>query len=151
GLFRPLNQRTMLAKLREDILDSRPLLLQRAVEYAKAMHAKSRRKLFGRATKGDKERADDDRASDVLFVVTPDGERVRATELALAYGQRGTPATDAVDALRIGAWGAVFIVILSMIPLFFSPSSNDLTYPLLESVMRLAAIGGKWFVAAFFF
>ena len=151
AIFQPLSQRTMLAKLREDILDNRPLLLKRAVEYAKAMHAKSRRKLFGKAAKVDSERADDERASDVLFVVTPDGERVRATELALAYGQRGTPVTDAVDALRIGAWGAVFIVILSMIPLLFSPSGNDSRFPLLDSLIRLTAIGGKWFVAAFFF
>ncbi|MDA4848754.1 hypothetical protein [Hoeflea poritis] len=78
------------------------------------------------------------------------GAKVPLAELAFAFGQSDKPFENAVAALRVGAWGALFFVLIYAVPSFSATDHGD-HFPYLSALSRVVSVGGYWMIAAFFF
>lgn len=144
----PAFRAQLFARNKNDIFANRELLLQRTGDHARRFaHSAG---LFGFGLFGVKQGEKPSGSKFTPLTVTmPDGSRMRAPELAFAFGTHGNAAANGLAAVRTGVWGAAIFVLIYALPTFVQTADYD-RFPYVWALSRVISVGGYWLIGAFF-
>lgn len=143
-------KRAALLKLhRADILNNKHRFLTRELSHAKQYMSSNG--WFGFGLFGVRQEDQKKKGGYAPLKATfPDGTKIALPELGLAFGRNGVALENALASLKVGAWGALFFVIIYAVPSFAETRSGD-SFPYLAAIQRVVSVGGYWLISAFFF